>query len=260
MNLELTDRTVIVTGAGRGIGLATVRTLIDEGARVVAVTRTPSAELAATGADVVLADLSSAAGVDGAIASLTASMSEVDGLVNNVGGGSGGETEGFLDLDDGLWAHMLDVNLISAVRMSRALLPTLVTRAGVIVNVSSMGAWQPAGPPLAYNVSKAALKAFGKGLADEFGSDGVRVATVSPGPTRTDVWEAEDGMGAAVAHAAGIPLDALVQGLPSMLGMVTGRLAEPTEVAGLIAFLLSPLAANITGSDHLIDGGAVKAA
>jgi NAD(P)-dependent dehydrogenase (short-subunit alcohol dehydrogenase family) len=144
--------------------------------------------------------------------------------------------------------------------MSRALLPTLVARHGVIVNVSSIGAWQPAGPPFAYNVAKAALKALGRGLAEEFGPQGVRVATVSPGPTRTDVWQADDGLGAKFAAAAGVALDALVEQLPSIIGMVTERLTEPSEVAALITFLLSPLAASITGSDHRIDGGAVKAA
>ena len=260
MNLELTNRSVVVTGAGRGIGLATVRLLIEEGARVVAITRSDSPDLVRTGADLIIADLGSADGVAAAVQELGPSVAVVDALINNVGGGSSGETEGFLALDDDIWAQMLDVNLLSAVRMSRALLPTLVSRQGAIVNVSSIGAWQPAGPPLAYNVAKAALKALGKGLAEEFGPQGVRVTTVSPGPTRTDVWEAHDGLGAKLAANAGIPLDALVQALPSMLGMVTGRLAEPTEVAGLIAFLLSPFAASITGSDHRIDGGAVKAA
>ncbi|MGB8862174.1 MAG: SDR family oxidoreductase [Ilumatobacteraceae bacterium] len=260
MDLELTNRTVVVTGAGRGIGLATVELLIDEGARVFAITRSDSPDLTSTAATVIVADLGSADGVATAVDALGRSIDGIDALVNNVGGGSGGEADGFLDLADDVWAQMLDVNLMSAVRMTRALLPALVARGGAIVNVSSMGAWQPAGPPLAYNVAKAALKALGKGLAEEFGPQGVRVTTVSPGPTRTDVWEAPDGLGAKLADAAGIPLAALIGALPAMTGMVTGRLAEPTEVAGLIAFLLSPYAASITGSDHRIDGGAVKAA
>jgi NAD(P)-dependent dehydrogenase (short-subunit alcohol dehydrogenase family) len=146
------------------------------------------------------------------------------------------------------------------VRVSRALLPGLAARGGVIVNVSSMGAWQPAGPPLAYNVAKAALKALGKALAEEFSRQGVRVVTVTPGPTRTGVWESPDGLGAKFAAAAGAPHDQFLTQVPTMLGMFTGRLAEPDEVAALITFLVSPLAASITGSDHRIDGGAVKVA
>jgi NAD(P)-dependent dehydrogenase (short-subunit alcohol dehydrogenase family) len=256
MDLLLQGKTAIVTGAGRGIGLATVRALVSEGVHVVGATRTVTKELEATGATMVSADLASVADVE----RLAAWVDRVDLLVNNVGGGRGGETSGFLDLDDDHWAQMLDVNLMSAVRVSRALLPGLVSRAGVIVNVSSIGAWQPAGPPLAYNVAKAALKALGKGLAEEFGPQGVRVATVTPGPTRTDVWESPDGLGAKFAAAAGAPPDQFVSQVPAMFGMLTGRLTEPDEVAALISFLLSPIAASITGSDHRIDGGAVKIA
>ncbi len=256
MDLHLRGKTAIVTGAGRGIGLATVRALVAEGVHVVGVTRTVTEQLRATGATTVSADLSSAPGVQ-AVLGLA---DQVDLLVNNVGGGRGGETSGFLDLDDGLWEQMLQVNLMSAVRVSRALLPRLVARGGVIVNVSSIGAWQPAGPPLAYNVAKAALRALGKGLAEEFSPQGVRVITVTPGPTRTDVWESPDGLGAKFAAAAGAPQDQFLAHVPNMLGMLTGRLAEPHEVAALITFLLSPLAASITGSDHRIDGGAVKTA
>jgi NAD(P)-dependent dehydrogenase (short-subunit alcohol dehydrogenase family) len=256
MDLNLNGRTAVVTGAGRGIGLATVRALVSEGVRVVGVTRTLTKELEATGASSLPADLSTADGV----AQLADSVAGVDLLVNNVGGGRGGETSRFLELDDEHWAQMLEVNLMSAVRVSRVLMPSLMSRAGVIVNVSSIGAWQPAGPPLAYNVAKAALKAFGKGLAEEFGPRGVRVITVTPGPTRTDVWEAPDGLGAKFAATAGAPHDQFLAQVPAMLGMLTGRLAEPEEVAALITFLLSPLASSITGSDHRIDGGAVKVA
>ncbi len=86
------------------------------------------------------------------------------------------------------------------------------------------------------------------------------MATVSPGPTRTDVWEGRDGLGSKFAAAAGVPHDQFLSQVPTMLGMLTGRLAEPDEVATLITFLLSPMAASITGSDHRIDGGAVKIA
>lgn len=182
-------------------------------------------------------------------------------MVNNAGGGPPDDAvASFARIDDDHWQRMIDLNLMTAIRVTRAALPTLLERGGVVVNVSSIGAWQPAGPPLAYNVAKAALLAFSKGLADEVASHGVRVVTVTPSPTRTDVWESGDGLGAALANAAGVPHDAFVAQVPSMLGLRTGRLAEPDEVAHLIAFLLSPLAASITGSDHRIDAGALGVA
>jgi NAD(P)-dependent dehydrogenase (short-subunit alcohol dehydrogenase family) len=256
MDLQLRGKKALVTGAGRGIGLATVAALVSEGVQVVGVTRTVTSDLEATGAHVVRADVSTPVGVD----TLRAHATGIDLLVNNVGGGRGGEASPFLELDDEHWDQMLQVNLMSAVRVSRALLPGLLPRAGVIVNVSSIGAWQPAGPPLAYNVAKAALKAFSKGLAEEFSPRGVRVLTVTPGPTRTDVWESPDGLGARFAAAAGVPQDQFLAQVPAMLGMLTGRLATAAEVAALIVFLLSPVAAAITGSDHRVDGGAVKIA
>jgi NAD(P)-dependent dehydrogenase (short-subunit alcohol dehydrogenase family) len=113
---------------------------------------------------------------------------------------------------------------------------------------------------LAYDVAKAALKALGKGLAMEFGPRGVRVTTVSPGPIRTAIWEAPDGVGGKLAAAAGVPQADFLAQLPATMGMVSGRMAEPEEVAALITFLLSDVAASISGSDHRIDGGIIRTA
>ncbi len=148
---------------------------------------------------------------------------------------------------------------MSAVRTTRAALAHLAAARGAMVNVSSIGARRPEGPPLAYNVAKAALTAFGRGLATELGPMGVRVNTVSPGPTRTAMWQSETGLGGQLAAALGTSVDAVVAGAPAQVGMVTGRMSEPEEVADLIAYLLSPRAANITGADHLVDGGAIRA-
>jgi len=251
-------QSVLITGASRGIGLAAARAFTAQGARVIGAARTITPELAATGARTVAADLTTPDGN----AALAGAAGEVDVLVNNVGGGDDGAAglHGFLDVDDGEWSAFFDLNFFTAVRVTRATLPGLIARRGVIVNVSSIGARVPAVGPVAYNTAKAALTALGKALAEEFGPAGVRVVTVSPGPVRTSVWEAPGGLGAQLAGAAGAPHREFLAQVPAAMGMTTGRFTEPDEVAGLIAYLASPQAAAITGADFLIDGGLVKTA
>ncbi|MBO2455032.1 SDR family oxidoreductase [Actinomadura barringtoniae] len=258
MELKLAGKTAIVTGASRGVGLATVRALVAEGVRVVGGSRTITAELKETGAVPVSVDLSTAEGAAELVERALNELGGVDLLVNNVGGGDGVELGGFLELDDAHWQGTFDINLYSAIRVSRAAMPSLIERKGAVVNVSSIGGSLPAGPPLAYNVAKAALRSFSKGLAEEFGPQGVRVNTVSPGPVRTAIWEAPDGFGGKLAAATGTEQDAFLDQVPAMMGMVTGQITEPEEVAALITFLLSDVAYSVTGSEHLIDAGAVK--
>jgi NAD(P)-dependent dehydrogenase (short-subunit alcohol dehydrogenase family) len=142
VNLNLTGKTAVVTGASRGIGLATVRTLIGEGVRVVGAASTM---LKDTGAYAVPADLSTAQGVSALIAGALAALGGIDLLVNNVGGGDEA-TLGFLDADDTQWTRMFDINVLATVRATGAALPSLIERRGAIVNVSSAVARMPAGP------------------------------------------------------------------------------------------------------------------
>ncbi|ATY10775.1 3-oxoacyl-ACP reductase [Amycolatopsis sp. AA4] len=260
MDLQLTGKTAVVTGASRGIGLATVSALIGEGMRVVAAARTITPELKETGAVPVAVDLSAAEGPGRLIDQAVAELGGLDVLVNNVGGGdnASGQAGGFLSVTDEQWTDLLELNFLAAVRASRAALPHLIERRGAIVTVSSNGARMPHSGPIAYTTAKAALTAFGKALAEEFGPRGVRVNTVSPGPVRTALWEGPDSYGAELASSMGLSHKDLLAGLPAGAGMLTGRLVEPAEVAALIAYLASPVAASITGTDHLVDGGSVK--
>lgn len=258
MELNLNGKTAIVTGAGRGIGLATVQALAAEGVRVAGVTRTTTPELKDSGAYLVQADLSTADGVATAMDSALTELSGVDLLVNNVGAGDDVQLAGFLDVDDIVWARVLDLNLLSTVRASRAVLPSLIERRGSIVNISSINSRLPAVAPVAYAASKAALAALGKSLAEEFGPRGVRVNTVSPGVVRTAIWTGPDSVGSTAAAASGMDHATFLDRIPEAFGITTGRVTEAAEVAALIAFLLSDVAANITGADYVIDGGTLK--
>lgn len=258
MELNLEGKTAVITGASKGIGLATVKILIDEGVRVVGAARTITPELKETGASACSADLATADGVAALMEYALAELGGIDLLVNNVGGAASVDLAGFLDVSDRRWSEVFELNLFSTVRMSRAAMDSLIERRGAIVNVSSINSRLPSTGPVAYSAAKAALTAFGKSLSEEFGPRGVRVNTVSPGAVRTAIWEDPEGFGSKVAASAGVEHTTFVEQIPETFGITTGRITEPAEVASLIAFLLSDVAGNITGADHIIDGGAIK--
>jgi NAD(P)-dependent dehydrogenase (short-subunit alcohol dehydrogenase family) len=148
---------------------------------------------------------------------------------------------------------------MTAVRASRAALPSLIERRGTIVNISSINSRLPQAPVTDYAAAKAALTNLGKALSEEFGPQGVRVNTVSPGPVRTDIWQGEGGFGHTLAAAmAGGDHAGFLAGFPAMAGMTTGRFTEPDEVAALVLLLVSPQTVSVTGSDWVIDGGMLK--
>ncbi len=259
MDLDLRDKAALVTGASRGIGLATVKALTAEGARVVAAARTTSKELAATGATVVHADLSTLEGVHTAVDGAQDAVGDLDVLVNNVGGAVGDMAGGFADFDDEKWHAVWQLNFLTAVRVVRRALPGLQRTRGAIVNVSSIGARMPGHGPMPYTTAKAALTAFGTALAQEQGRHGVRVNTVSPGPTRTGLWIGESEAGARLAAARGVDQETLARQVLAELGFTTGRVIEPHEVASAIVYLASPLAGSVAGADYHVDGGINKA-
>lgn len=206
MNLELQGKVAIVTGASKGIGLSTVAALLDEGAHVVANSRTSTPELdaqVARGATVVLADITDADTPQRLVDAALSTYGRLDVLVNNVGAGS--VRSGFLDVDDTEWARVFDVTFFSAVRTSRAALPALLDNGGTIVNISSINARLPFPMVVDYSAAKAAVANLTKTLSEEFAPRGVRVNAVSPGPVRTPFWTGPDGFAHAVAAGAGSP-------------------------------------------------------
>ncbi|BCW57091.1 oxidoreductase [Arthrobacter sp. StoSoilB20] len=260
MDYSLNGKVAVVTGASRGIGLATARALASEGVRVVGAARTISPELREVCSLGVSVDLSTRTGAQELIDMALAKEGRVDILVNNVGAGDANSLKlgGFLDADEDQWQRLLDLNLLSAVRTSRAALPSIVEHQGVIVNVSSINARIPSTGPVGYSEAKAALTAFSKRLSEEFGPQGVRVNTVSPGPVGTGLWRDSDGFGARVAEMYGATHEEFLEAMPATFGVASGRIAEPEDVAAFITFLASPIANSITGADLVIDGGTIK--
>jgi NAD(P)-dependent dehydrogenase (short-subunit alcohol dehydrogenase family) len=256
MDLHLTGQTAIVTGASRGIGLAVTRGLVAEGVSVTAGARKSSAELddlARTGnVQAVEVDLAEPGGPARLVA---AAGDRIDILVNNVGAAFA-RPGGFGEIADEDWQASLTVNLMAAVRTTRAALPVMLTAGkGAIVNVSSVNAVLPDPAVMDYSAAKAALSSFSKSLSKEVGAHGIRVNTVSPGPVATDLWLGEHGVAATVSRATGArPQEVQTQAASQM---VTGRFSRPEEVADIVLILASDRTANVTGTAITIDGGLI---
>jgi NAD(P)-dependent dehydrogenase (short-subunit alcohol dehydrogenase family) len=259
VQLGLEGKVAVVTGASRGIGLAATRALTDEGAHVVAGARKSSPELEAlVGAGSVKSvsvDLSTPSG-PADLAAVALERGRIDILVNNVGAAQP-RLEGFLSITDEDWGASLNMNLMAAVRMTRAVLPSMFAAGGgTIVTTSSVNAFLPDPAVLDYSAAKAAVANFSKSLSKELAQHNVRVNTVSPGPVSTALWLGEDGVAKTIARATGGDPDAVAH--QAAADAATGRFTTPEEVADLIVFLASGRAGNVTGADFTIDGGLIK--
>jgi NAD(P)-dependent dehydrogenase (short-subunit alcohol dehydrogenase family) len=266
MDLHLTDRVAVVTGASKGVGLAITRTLLGEGVRVVATSRTRPPELEALEGDLlhVPADLMDPDAPAAVVARAAEAFGGLDILVNNAGGPPPGVTlprASFFDASDADWRAVFEFNLFSAVRAARAAIPVMLERGGgAIVNVSTGNARQPAPMVADYGAAKAAMTNLSKVLSEEFGPQGIRVNTVSPGPVRTAWWTHEGGAADILAAQAGADRESVMASVvPEAMNLTTGRLADPQEIADVVALLVSPRSASTTGADFAVDSGFLKA-
>jgi NAD(P)-dependent dehydrogenase (short-subunit alcohol dehydrogenase family) len=259
MDLGLTGKRALVTGASKGIGLAVTAAFVAEGAEVVAGSRSVSDELGELidGGRVrhVGADLST---VDGPAELVAAALADgpLDVLVNNVGAVSP-RLDGFLSVTDDQWLDSLTLGFMAAVRTTRAVLPGMLEAGrGTIVSTCSVNAFLPDPAVIDYSAAKAALANFSKSLSKEVGPRGIRVNTVSPGPVSTGLWLGDHGVAASVAEAQGGDPEAVARNQAEQAP--TGRFTEPEEVADLVVLLAGGRAGNVSGSDFVIDGGLVQ--
>ena len=239
MDLELRDKVCLVTGSTGGIGLETVELLRAEGAVVVSTGR--------SGGD-VQADLAQPGEPERVVRETEQQHGRIDVLVNNVGGT---EIRKLEELTDDDWQSSFELNLMSAIRATRAALPGMRERGGgTIVNVSSTAGKRPSASMPDYSVMKAAMLSFSRLVADLYAKDGVRCNAVTPGPTATGAWLGEGGL----ADQQGNRDEVLAK---VGAGRPLGRLAEPEEIAAVIAFLCSPRSSYVTGAAWSADGGTV---
>lgn len=252
---EFRGQRILVTGGTKGAGRAIVTRLANAGAIVATAARRPLGE--DLPAQVfVEADLTSMAGVQTLVDAIEARLDGVDIIVHTLGGSSapGG---GFAALTDERWQEELNLNLLAAVRLDRALVPGMIARGrGVVIHVSSIQRRLPLyEATIGYAAAKAALSNYSKALSKELGPRGVRVLSVAPGWIHTT---AAQGLIERMAAHDGTDEEAARQSIMRALGGIPiGRPAWPEEVAELIAFLASDRAASLHGAEYAIDGGTV---
>ena len=263
MDLGLSGRACVVTGASRGIGRATARMLCAEGASVLLVARSADSlaeaarecGLAGGKAEPLALDVTEPDAGEQIVAAAEGSFGQLDVLVNNAG------TARWRPLDevpDGDWQKAWELNVMAPLRAMRAAAPPMAERGwGRIVNVSSTAAKRPSALMPEYSVAKAAELSLSRLFADRYAGDGVLVNAVCPGPTRSELWMAEGGLLDQSKQVGGH--SSREEALETAgAKRPIGRLAEVEEIADAIVFLCSERASYVAGAAWSVDGGTVQ--
>jgi NAD(P)-dependent dehydrogenase (short-subunit alcohol dehydrogenase family) len=257
MDLQLTDKVAVVTGANKGIGLAITKALVAEGAYVVAGSLSTENLDGLERVTAVAVDLLAEDGPALLVERAIDEHGRLDVLVNNVGAVRI-RVDGFLATGDAEYEWALNMNFFTGLRATRAALgPMLGQGSGSIVNIASVNSFfQPDAGTVDYGVAKAAVVNLSKSLSQEFGPKGIRVNCVSPGQVSTDLWLGDRGVAATIATANGVDADTIRATAAGAIA--TGRFTTPEEVATLVTLLASDRTANVTGVNYVIDGGLIK--
>ncbi|VXB90596.1 NAD(P)-dependent dehydrogenase (Short-subunit alcohol dehydrogenase family) [Aeromicrobium sp. 9AM] len=264
MDMDLMNKTVVVTGGSRGIGYAVAKALSDEGARIVVGARDMTDELKelceSSDVSFVPVDLATPTGPAALVDAAVDRFGAIDVLVNNVGASE--PSSSALTFTDEQWQRIFDITFFSAVRAVRAAVPAMRGNSGAsVITISSLNARLPAPIIAPYSAAKAALTNFGTALSEELAPQGIRVNTISPGPVRTPLWMAPGGFAHVMTEGTDTtPAEFMDRVLPESMNVATGRVSEAHEIADLVLFLASSRSANITGADYVIDGGMLKSA
>jgi NAD(P)-dependent dehydrogenase (short-subunit alcohol dehydrogenase family) len=249
------SRVVLVTGGSQGIGEAIVTAFRELGDQVV------NADLrhdeAVVGVDAVTCDFVDPTAAANLVQHAVDQYGRIDVVVNNVG--LAPFRESFLSVSDDDWRSLIDINLMTMVRLCRAAIPVMIEGGGgAIVSIASDAARQPDPFFVDYALTKAAVRSLSKTLSKEFGSKGIRVNTVSPGPTRTPALVGEGAFASQLAAELGVSREEAIDHFVNVMRKLPlGHLIEPRDVAAVVVFLASDGARSVTGSDYCVDAGSI---